>query len=202
MKTERNTEIYNNQLNNEENDFFSEIDFNKKGTWNRIEAEINQKKRNLLFYLPMAASVLLIFGMSIFYYFSLKNKNSEIKYLSQKIENQINTVQVILHDTICLKDTLVVYKNKIVYNQIFKLDTVTNFITKVDTIFLDNEIENNLLLTENENYKNDVENIDYVVNIANTNSNVKNKKFKFRLKFGKSDYNFSHNGFIYSVRLN
>jgi hypothetical protein len=175
-------------FNKAEEQYFRNIMHNKDMAWERIEERLKKRKIIPIWIYYAAASIFLVFGISIFYSQSLNRKNQEIAQLKLKFEtqkfdtintevfkhqhNNIDTVKIvqekIVQIPVNLRDTLIIY------------DTISKIMVQKDTIFIKekntgHKNENKVLVSNN-----------VLENQVIEGNNVKKKREKrFIIRFGK-----------------
>ncbi len=184
MNDEQYNKLIKRGLEENEEVFFSDIKHNKNKTWNLIEHRLEKKRVIPLWFYNVAASVILLFGISFFFKYEMKIKNVKIVELNQKLaklENQESREKIKI---ITKTDTIKLIKEKLVYvpviehNTIVKYDTIYQQITLTDTIFIKEKLPE--LIAKNEISKN-------LINNQNVNSNNQlktKKKRRFVFRFG------------------
>jgi len=184
MNDKQYNDFINKQLEENEEAHFSNVEHNKKRTWNLIEYRLKRKKIIPLWFYYAAASIILFFCVGFVFNSELKHKNNEIAILNSKIaefeQNEIEKVKIIKKT-----DTVILTKDKLIYIPVIEHDTVSindttvKLITQIDTIFIKEKLPE--LITENE-----ISNPNILVDnkLRESNQIKTKKKRRFVFRFG------------------
>ena len=186
-----NDEQYNNlikkELEENEGVFFSDIEHNRNRTWNLIEHRLEKKRIIPLWFYYAAASIILLFSVGFLFKQEINLKNTEIAQLDKKLielENRtINeTIKIIKKtDTINLVREKIVYVQSVKHDTIVSFDTITQLVTQIDTVFIKEETFE--LIAENEISK--LNNLVYYSDNTTSNQIKKKKNRRFVFRFGR-----------------
>ena len=195
MNDEQYNSLIKKQLEENEETFFSDVEYNKNRTWNLIEHRLEKKKIIPLWFYYAAAFLILLFGISFLFRYEIKNKNTEIAQLNKKLielenKNSIETIKIIEKtDTVNVINEKIVYVQSVKHDTIVKFDTITKMLTQTDTVFIKEEAFE--LIAENE-----ISDTNTIVNnllTEETNQIKKKKNRRFIFRFGTSKNNYGNN---------
>jgi len=180
MKNETFKQIINNQMLTEEESFFSDIEFDKNLTWKKIEKSVGKKNNYKTVIYSLAAVIILLLGISGLLFVNIQNQNLPTKQVSQNVIFLKKKSGI--HSNFILKtiDTVEIIKIKNVYIENIFRDTINNYITISDTVFV--KEFNDEIIAENDS-KNTV-NENYTLHISN--EIPEKKKFKIKFRFGNN----------------
>lgn len=186
MNDEQYNDFIKKQLDENEEAHFSDVEHNKKRTWNLIEHRLKKKRIIPIWFYSAAAYIILLFGIGFLFNSEINDKNAEIAGLNQRIaklekQNVVKKVKIVTKtDTIRLVKDKLVYIPVIKHNTIIEHDTVIKLITQNDTVFIKDVIPE--LIAENKTLKS--KNIVFNHDVITGNQIKKRKKKRFVFRFG------------------
>ena len=186
MNEKQYNDLIKNELEKNEDSFYSGIPMNKQKTWELIEYRLEKKKLIPLWFYYAVASLILLFGFNIFFSQKLNLKEKEIAGLKQQINILTKEKSKQVSQYIYQTDTVHIIKKQLVYvpekqiKTIVVHDTITQLFVQTDTVYIEKQ-ETELIASENSNLLNNQTDIE----IQDTPKLKRKKRRNFIIRIGK-----------------
>ena len=195
MNEEQYNSFIKKQLEEHEDAFFFDIAQDKDKTWDFIEYRLEKKRIIPFWFYYAAAFLILLLGIGFLFNQEINHKNTEIAQLDKKLielENKSSneTIKIIEKtDTVNVIREKIIYVQSIKHDTVVKFDTVTKQLIQIDTVFIKEEaIE---LIAESKISNTNIAIDNEPEEEANQIKKKKNRRFIFH--FGTPRNNFGNN---------